>query len=110
MEKLGETGTTFLSMPPAFQNIEDKCFGYAVDRQLAKVMEKTKSVAVWADMDSVDARYYGYMAAMLRSPYFLSSLSESDKLAPTSAAPDSLESAIASRIYAAASCFCAIIA
>ena len=75
MGKLGETGTTFLSMPPAFQNIEDKCFGYAVDRQLAKVMEKAKSVAVWADMDSVDAKYYGYMAAMLRSPYFLSTLS-----------------------------------
>ena len=42
-------------------------------------VEKMRSSQL-ADMDSVDARYYGYMAAMLRSPYFLSSLSESDKL------------------------------
>lgn len=78
--KLGEIGTTFLSMPPAFQEIEDQCFGYAVDRQIKKVMSKVKSVAIWANMDSVDAKYYGYMAAMLRSPYYLSSLSDSDKL------------------------------
>lgn len=78
--KLGEIGTTFLSMPPAFQDIEDQCFGYAVDRQMKKVMSKVKSVAVWSDMDSVDAKYYGYMAAMLRSPYYSTDLSESDKL------------------------------
>ena len=78
--KLGEIGTTFLSMPPAFQNIEDECFGYAVDRQIKKVMSKVKSVAIWSNMDSVDVKYYGYMAAMLRSPYYLSSLSDSDKL------------------------------
>ena len=81
-----------MSMPPVFQNIEDKCFGYAVDRQLAKVMEKTKSVAVWADMDSVDARYYGYMAAMLRSPYFLSSLWESDKIKTIKTTPPEKQS------------------
>lgn len=78
--KIGEIGTTFLSMPPAFQNIEDQCFGYAVDRQLKKVMDKAKSVAVWSDMEGVNPKYYGYMAAMLRSPYYLSSLSDSDKL------------------------------
>lgn len=78
--KLGEIGTTFLSMPPAFQNIEDKCFGYAVDRQVKKIMDKAKNVGIWSDMDSVDAKYYGYMALMLRSSYYLSSLSDSDKL------------------------------
>ena len=78
--KLGEIGTTFLSMPPAFQEIEDQCFGYAVDRQVKKIMDKAKNVGIWSDMDSVDSKYYGYMAAMLRSPYYLSSLSDSDKL------------------------------
>lgn len=78
--KIGEIGTTFFAMPPNFQNIEDECFCYAVDRQLKKVMSTAGSVAVWSDMDNVNPKYYGYMASMLRSPYYLSSLSESDKL------------------------------
>ena len=41
MGKLGETGTTFLSMPPAFQNIEDKCFGYAVGESYGKSKKRS---------------------------------------------------------------------
>lgn len=78
--KIGEIGTTFFAMPPNFQNIEDECFCYAVDRQFKKVMSTDRSVAVWSDMDNVNPKYYGYIASMLRSPYYLSSLSESDKL------------------------------
>lgn len=80
MKKLGERNATFLALPPNFQTEENRALGYAVDRQLAKLMEFVKKVSVWSQLDSVAPKYYDFLAASLRAPYYSSEYDEKIRL------------------------------
>lgn len=68
--KLGEEGATYYSLPPNLQNAENYAMGYAVDRQMKKLMEFYKKMLVWPDIENVDPKYYGYLAASIRALYY----------------------------------------
>ena len=37
MFKFDEVGSTYMSLPPNLQTIENDCFGYALDKQIKKL-------------------------------------------------------------------------
>ena len=79
--KLGEENATFISLPPNFQSNENYALGIAVDKQMYKLMEFMKRVQVWTKLDDLDARYYDYLAASIRAPYYSSEYDPTKKLA-----------------------------
>lgn len=78
--KIGESGATFASMPPNLQTAENYAFGYAVDRQMAKLNSFSERLRVWTDLEHVNPRYYGMIAACIRSLYYNSSYDDKTKL------------------------------
>lgn len=80
MRKLGDMDTTFLSLPPNFQTVENRAMGYAVDRQIKKLMNFVRKVSVWSDLDNVEPKYYDYLAASLRAPYYSSEYDDDTRL------------------------------
>lgn len=80
MKRVGDDAATFLSFPPNFQNAEIEALGCAVDRQMKKLLHFVSGISVWSDMDAVSPKYYDYMAASLRAPYYSSEYDEKTKL------------------------------
>ncbi len=78
--KLGDAGATYLSFPPNFQTDENKAMGYAVDRQMKKLMRFVRKVSVWSDLDHVESKYYDFLAASLRAPYYSSEYDDGVRL------------------------------
>lgn len=78
--KIGESGATFASMPPNLQTAENYAFGYAVDRQMAKLNRLSKKLRVWTDLEHVDPRYYDCIAASIRALYYKSTYDDETKL------------------------------
>lgn len=70
--RLGEDGVTYLSFPPNFQTVEMKCLGFAVDSQMKKLMQFSKIVSVWSDLEDVNTKYCDQLAASLRALYYAS--------------------------------------
>lgn len=68
--KLGQKGATFYSLPPNMQTPENYAMGIAIDRQMDKLMKFFRKMIVWADIGSVDEKYYGYLAASIRALYY----------------------------------------
>lgn len=80
MYQFDDVGSTFLSLPPNLQTIENDCFGYALDRQMAKMHKLAKQITIWSDLDSVDPKYYDFLAMTIRAPYYKSEYSSELKL------------------------------
>lgn len=80
MYQFDDVGSTFLSLPPNLQTIKNDCFGYALDRQMAKMHKIAKQITVWSDLDSVDPKYYDFLAMTIRAPYYKSEYSGELKL------------------------------
>lgn len=78
--KLGENNATHMSLPPNLRESEDKAYAYAFDRQMKKLLALAEKLNVWSDLDGVNPRYYDYIAANLRTPYYDSKYSDSQKL------------------------------
>ena len=91
--KIGEKNATYLSLPPNFQTVENLAFGYAVDRQMKKVLAFVKRISVWSDIKNVPPKYYDYLAACLNPPYYASEHDDSTKL-------NLLENALTSYMFA----------
>lgn len=79
--RLGEENATFLSFAANFQTDENRAMGYAVDEHMAKLMAFMERAGVWSDLDRVDSRYYDYIAASIRAPYYSSADPDDKKLA-----------------------------
>lgn len=79
--RLGEESATFLSFAANFQTDENRAMGYAIDRQMANLMAFMEHVGVWSALDKVDSRYYDYIAASIRAPYYSSADPDDKKLA-----------------------------
>lgn len=80
MYQFDDVGSTFLSLPPNLQTTENDCFGYALDLQMAKMHKLAKQITVWSDLDSVDSKYYDFLAVTIRAPYYKSEYSNELKL------------------------------
>nr|WP_300838905.1 phage tail protein [uncultured Acetatifactor sp.] len=80
MYRLDDVGSTFLSLPPNLQTTENECFGYALDRQIARMHKLAKQITVWSDLDHVDPKYYDYLAMTIRAPYYKSEYDNNQKL------------------------------
>lgn len=80
MYRLDDAGSTFLSLPPNLQTTENECFGYALDRQIARMYKLAKQITVWSDLDHVDPKYYDYLAMTIRAPYYKSEYDNNQKL------------------------------
>ncbi|HBA70238.1 MAG TPA: hypothetical protein DCZ40_12910, partial [Lachnospiraceae bacterium] len=78
--KLGEQGVTYLSFPPNFQTAENKAMGYVVDRQMKKLLAMVRKISVWSDLDKVEPRYFDFLAASLRAPYYSSEYDDDIRL------------------------------
>lgn len=77
---IGDTGVTYLALPPNFHTEENNALCYATDRQLKKLMEAASNIAVWAGLKNTDAKYYDYMAASVRAPYYASQYNDATRL------------------------------
>lgn len=75
-----DEGSTFLSLPPNLQITENDCFGYALDRQIARMHKLAKQITVWSDLDHVDPKYYDSLAMTIRAPYYKSEYNNNQKL------------------------------
>lgn len=80
MKQLGDIDATFLSFPPNFQTIENRAMGYAIDRQMKKLMRFVRKVSVWSNLDNVEPKYYDFLAASLRAPYYSSEYDDETRL------------------------------
>lgn len=93
MYQFDDVGSTFLSLPPNLQTIENDCFGYALDRQMEKMHKLAKQITVWGDLDHVAPKYYDFLAMTIRAPYYKSEYSNGMKL-------KLIKSALVTRRYA----------
>lgn len=80
MYKIGDPGTTYMSLPPSLQSPETQAFGYAFDKQMKRLISKVKQLNIWGDLDSVSPKYYDAVAASINAPYYKSSYSDERKL------------------------------
>lgn len=80
MYQFDDVGSTFLSLPPNLQDTENDCFGYALDRQMAKMHKLAKQITMWSDLDNVDPKYYDFLAMTIRVPYYKSEYGNKLKL------------------------------
>lgn len=81
MHKIGETGGLYLSMPPNMQNMEEEAFCHAVEKQVSRLVKLAGRLNVWGDLDHVSPKHYDYIAACLRTLYYRSDMTDSQKLA-----------------------------
>lgn len=79
--KLGDKEATYMSLPPNLQKDETYAMGAAIDKQMRKLLKLTAMVQVWSDIDNVDPKYYGLLAACIKAPYYDSSFDDKTKLA-----------------------------
>lgn len=93
MYQFDDVGSTYLSMPPNLQNIENECFAYAFDRQIKKLHALAQKLTIWSDIDNADPKYYDHMAITIRAPYYKSEYGKKQKL-------KLIKAALESRIYA----------
>lgn len=77
---IGDTGVTYLALPPNFHTEENNALCYATDRQLKKLMEAAGNISAWAGLKNTDAKYYDYMAASVRAPYYASQYNDTTRL------------------------------
>lgn len=80
MYQFDDVGSTFLSLPPNLQNVENDCFGYALDRQMERMHKLARQITVWSDLDNVDSKYYDSLAMTIRAPYYRSEYNNKQKL------------------------------
>ena len=80
MYKIDDIGSTYKSLPPNLQSIENQCFSYALDRQIKKLTLLARQLAVWSNLDDVDSKYYDYLAMCIRAPYYKSEYTNEKKL------------------------------
>lgn len=80
MYQFDDVGSTFLSLPPNLQTVENDCFGYALDRQMERMHRLARSITIWSDLDNVDPKYYDSLAMTIRAPYYKSGYSNRQKL------------------------------
>ena len=79
MFKFDEVGSTYMSLPPNLQTIENDCFGYALDKQIKKLHGLAKNLTIWSDIENADKKYYDYMALCIKAPYYRSEYTEKTK-------------------------------
>lgn len=80
MYKIDDVGSTYMSLPPNLQTIENQCYCYALDRQMRKLKRLADQLTMWSDLDNVNPKYYDYMAMCIRAPYYRSEYSNEQKL------------------------------
>lgn len=80
MYQFDDLGSTYISLPPNMQDINNECFGYALDRQMQKFHKLANKLTIWSDMDNIDPKYYDYIALCVKAPYYKSSYTDDKKL------------------------------
>ena len=80
MYKIDDIGSTYLSLPPNLQDVNNQCYCYALDRQMEKFKKLAYSLTIWSDLDNVDPKYYDFMAMCIRSTYYRSEYTDEQKL------------------------------
>lgn len=80
MYNIYDIGSTYMSLPPNLQTLENQCFGYALDRQMEKFVKMAEKLTMWSDLDNVDPKYYDHMASCIHAPYYKSEYSDDKKL------------------------------
>lgn len=80
MYQIDDIGSTYVSLPPNLQTIDNECFGYALDRQIRRLHKLAKQLTVWSDLDNVPPKYYDYLALCIKAPYYRSEYTDEMKL------------------------------
>lgn len=81
MYQVGDEGATYASFPSNMQSREIWAFGFALDRQMGKLVEFSERVLFWPKLDGLDQKYYDYAAASLRALYYSSEYDRETKIA-----------------------------
>nr|DAG59535.1 MAG TPA: tail protein [Caudoviricetes sp.] len=74
MISMSDTGGLYQSTPVNYRDAATKAFMYACDRQIAKLIERSKNAKVWCNIANVDEKYLDYMAADCRALFYNSAL------------------------------------
>lgn len=80
MYKFDDLGSTYISLPPNLQDVDNECFGYALDKQMKRFHKLANQLTIWSDLDNVDPKYYDYLALCVKAPYYKSSYPDDKKL------------------------------
>lgn len=75
MTNLSEIGGLYQSTPANLKDARTKAFMYACDKQIAKLLERSKKTMVWCAIEDVDEKYLDLLAADCRALFYNSSLS-----------------------------------
>lgn len=75
MINITDVGGLYQSTPVNLRDAKTKAFMYACDRQIAKLLERSKNTMVWCAIENVDEKYLDYLAADCRALFYNSSLS-----------------------------------
>ena len=75
MINITDVGGLYQSTPVNLRDAKTKAFMYACDRQIAKLLERSKKTMVWCAIENVDEKYLDYLAADCRALFYNSSLS-----------------------------------
>lgn len=80
MYQFDDLGSTYISLPPNLQDVNNECFGYALDMQMQRFHKLANQLTIWSDLDNVNPKYYDYLALCIKAPYYQSSYSDDMKL------------------------------
>ena len=67
-------------MPMHLRNdIKVQCYCYALDRQIKKILDRTKKINIWSDLENADEDLLDYLATELRTQYYSTTLDTETK-------------------------------
>lgn len=61
------------------KDIKVQCYCYALDNQVKKILDRTKKINIWSDLENADESLLDYLATELRTQYYTPSLEVSVK-------------------------------
>lgn len=80
MYKINDRDTYYMLLPPNLQDTDARCFSCALSKQIEKFVKLAEKLNLWGDLEHADERYYDYIAACMRVPYYRSEFDNKTKL------------------------------
>ena len=80
MYRIDDENTYLMMLPPNMQDTDAECFSYALSKQMHRFIEMAEKLNLWGNLKNADPRYYDYIAACMRVPYYRSEFSDDVKL------------------------------
>ena len=80
MYEIDDKDAYYMSLPPNLQDVDARCFSYALAKQMKKFIKLAERLNLWGDLEHANPKHYDYIAACMRVPYYRSDFSDTIKL------------------------------